>query len=131
MNNAVTNNKSNDVQLCTNGTALTDIESCNAFLEVLLANFCNTNNISLPTCKTAGVAHATFVSFNRTPTDVVAALQLCRNSSSSPGNISFKLLKVIGKYIVYPLNIIYQCSLFEGSFSRIWKHAAVNSIIII
>ena len=34
INNAVTNNKSNTVQLCTNGTALTDIESYDAFLDV-------------------------------------------------------------------------------------------------
>ena len=55
MNNAVTNNKSKTVQLCTNGTALTNIESCNAFLDVLSTNFCNTSNISLPICQTAGV----------------------------------------------------------------------------
>ena len=125
MNNAATNNKSNTVQLCINGTALTDIESCNVFLEVFSAKFWNTSNISLPTCQTAGVAHATLASFNCTLIDVAAALQLCPNSSSNPDNISFKLLKVIGKYIVYPLNIIYQHSLFEGSFPRIWKHAAV------
>ena len=64
-------------------------------------------------------------SFNCTPTDIAAALQLCPNSSNSPDYISFKLLKIIGKYIVYLLNIIYQHSLFEGSFPRIWKHAAV------
>ena len=125
MNNAVTNKKSNTVQLCTNGIALTDIESCNAFLDVFSANFCNTSNISLLTCQTAGVAHATLAPFNCMPTDVAAALQSCPNSSSSPENISFKLLKIIGKYIVYPLDIVYQHSLFEGSFPRIWKHAAV------
>ena len=125
MNNAVTNNKCNTIRLCTNGTALTDIESCNAFLEVFSANFCSSSNINLPTRQANDAAQATLASFNCTPTDVAAALQSCPNSSSSPDNISFKLLKVIAKYIVYPLNIIYQHSLFEGSFPRIWKHAAI------
>ena len=125
MNYVVTNKKSNTVQLCTNGTALTDIESCNAFLNVFSANFCSTSNISLLTCQTAGVAHATLASFNRTPTNVAAALQSFPNSSRCPDNISFKVLKIMGKYIVNPLNIVYQHSLFEGSFPRIWKHAAV------
>ena len=101
MNNVVTNNKSNTVQLSTNGTALTDIESYNAFQEVFSANFCNTSIISLPTCQAAGVAHATLASFNCASTDVAAALKLCHHSSSSPDNISSKLLMVIGKYIVY------------------------------
>ena len=89
MNNAVTNNKSNTVQLCTNGIALTDIESCNAFLDIFSANFYNKSNISLPTCQVTDIAHATLDSFNCTPTDVAAALQSYPNSSSSPNNISF------------------------------------------
>ena len=129
MNNAVTNNKSNTVQLCTNGNALTDIESCNAFLDVLSANFFSTSNISLPTCQIASVMHVTLASFNCTQTDVAAALQSCPNSSSSPDNILFKLLKVIDKYIVYPFKIVYQHSFFEGSFPRIWKHAAVIPLL--
>ena len=82
MNNAVTNNKCNTIQLCTNGTALTDIESCNAFLEVFSANFCSSSNINLPTRQANDAAQATLASFNCTPTDVAAALQSCPNSSS-------------------------------------------------
>ena len=53
------------------------------------------------------------------------AFKSCNNSSSSPDGISFKLLKAVMLRIIRPLNIIYQQSLNQGIFPRIWKHAVV------
>ena len=56
---------------------------------------------------------------NSTEFLVMEALKSCNNSLSSHDGISFKLL------IIRSLNIIYQKSLNQGIFPRIWKHAVV------
>ena len=62
---------------------------------------------------------------NSTEFVVMEALKSCNNSSSSPDGISFKLLKAVMLRIIRPFNIIYQQSLNQGIFPRIWQHAVV------
>ena len=56
---------------------------------------------------------------------VMETLKSFNNSSSSPEGISFKLLKAVMLRIIRPLDIIYQQSLNQGIFPRIWKLAVV------
>ncbi len=63
--------------------------------------------------------------FNCSEAAVTTALRSCPNSRSSPDNISYQLLKRVSQYIIRPLNIIFQHSLFEGVFPKAWKNAVV------
>ena len=65
---------------------------------------------------------------NSTEFVVMEALKFYNNSSSSPNGISFKLLKAVMLRIIRPPNIIYQQSLNQGIFPRMWQHAAVISL---
>ena len=56
---------------------------------------------------------------------VMEALTCCPNSYSSPDGIPFKLLKLIAQFIFRPLNIVFQHSLFQGIFPKIWKIAII------
>ena len=66
--------------------------------------------------------------FNSNELTVWEALLSCSNNNSSPGGISFKLLKAISKCIIQPLNIIFQQSFYEGIFPQCWKHAIITPL---
>ena len=63
--------------------------------------------------------------FAYSPAFLVDALHCSLNSNSCPGSISFKLLKAVAKSIIRQLNIIFQHSLFEGTFPPVWKAVVV------
>ena len=62
---------------------------------------------------------------NSTEFLVMEALKSRNNSLSSHDGMSFKLLKAVKLRIIRSLNIIYQKSLNQGIFPRIWKNAVV------
>ena len=94
-------------------------------LNVLLREF--SANFSLPCQQADGLADAEFSGtfdctqfvLNCTTTMVQAALAVYSLTNSSPDGISFKLLKHISQYTIYPLNVIFQHSIFEGVFPTV------------
>ena len=121
----INNKRKNDKQICLaiNDKALTDREAAEAFQAQFVTNFSpafgaghqiDVNNTDvqgfMPTCN------------ERLIFEVMKA---CSNSDSSPDGISYKLLKAISQYIIRPLNIIFQQSIFNGIFPSVWKRAVV------
>jgi hypothetical protein len=60
----------------------------------------------------------------------VEAIGLYPSTRSSPDGISFQLLKTVGRQILFPLNIIFQHSLYEGVFPHAWKQAVIIPLYI-
>ena len=112
------------VQLCVNGTALSNNDSANALLSTFSSNFTSPVNAPPPCDVTSHDTHEPF-RFNCTVAMVMEALHLCPNKASCPDGISFNLLKEISGLIASPLNTVFQHSLFEGIFPKAWKHAVV------
>jgi hypothetical protein len=56
---------------------------------------------------------------------VADALKACPKSDSSPDGVSYKLLHMVRQHVIKPLNIIFQQSIFKGTFPTAWKHAIV------
>ena len=114
--------QTSSINLCINDTALTEQEAAETLLRTLLSNFSAADNRLI---NSAIFSDTPPLRFNCTTAMVASALQQCSNSSYSSDGISFQLLKAIGGCILFPLNIIYQHSLFEGTFPTAWKHAVV------
>ena len=114
--------QTSSINLCINDTVLTDQEAAETLLRTLLSNFSAADNRLINNATSSDTPP---LRFNCTAAMVASALQQCSNSSCSSDGISFRLLKAIGGCILFPLNIIYQHSLFEGTFPTAWKHAVV------
>ena len=52
----------------------------------------------------------------------------CSNSPSSPDSISFWLIKTIAASILHLLTIIYQHSVYDATFSSVWKDTIVIAL---
>ena len=115
------------IRLISHGSALDDHDAANVLLREFSANF------SLPCRQADGLANAEFSGtsdcthfiLNCTITMVQAAIAVCPLTNSSPGGISLKLLTHISQYIIYPLKVIFQYSIFDGVFPTAWKQAVV------
>ena len=83
------------------------------------------DHLGLADADFSGVSDRAQFVLNCTTTMVQAALAVCSLTNSSLDGISFKLLKYISQYIIYPLNVIFQCTIFEGVFPTVWKLAVV------
>ena len=59
-------------------------------------------------------------------TDIFAIIKnLDPNKSHGWDNLSIKMIKLCGKSITYPLKLIFEASLLEGTFRSCWKKANV------
>ena len=56
---------------------------------------------------------------------VMEALINCPSSNSRPDGFSYNILKMISRFVIRPLNIVFQQSLAAGVFSSVWKHAII------
>ena len=95
--------------------------------DMLLDEFSkNSSNPSANVCQAVDLLSTnTSLWLNSTELAVAEALAACRNSSSSPNGIFFKILKTVSLQIIKPLNIIFQHSLHDGKSPLAWKHAVV------
>ena len=117
--NKATNAK--DVQLCVNDIPVSNSIAVNILLNEFAANFSSNSNVNI----TASGNNTSSLIFSCTSLDVHKAILSSSNSGSSPDGVSFKVIKSIAKYIIYPMTIIMQHSFHEGIFPEAWKHAAV------
>ena len=53
------------------------------------------------------------------------ALIKCSSSNSSPNGVSCNILKIFSRFVIRPLNIVFQQSLVAGVFPSVWKHAII------
>ena len=59
-------------------------------------------------------------------TDIFAIIKnLDPNKSHGWDNLSIRMIKLCGKSIIYPLKLIFEASLQEGTFPSCWKKANV------
>ena len=63
--------------------------------------------------------------FNCTEHNILTALKSCSSSGSSPDNISYRTLKYIARFIIYPLKVVFQHSFNDSIFPARWKQATV------
>ena len=49
--------------------------------------------------------------------------------TAAPSNISNKVLKAVAQYLLTPLNITFQQSLYAGLFPATWKHVIITSLL--
>ena len=65
-------------------------------------------------------------SLNKSEDDIFAFNKnLNTNKSHGWNNISIRMIKLYGKYLVYPLKLIFEASLQGGEFPDYWKKANV------
>ena len=115
--------KSKAIKITVNGAVISDGDVA----EMMVKEF--TKNLSPCIVSTQSIymtsASPCQLQLNSTEAIVAEAICSCPNSNACPDGVSHRLLKVVCKYDVRPLNIIFQQSLFTGSFLTIWKHAIV------
>ena len=123
VNHETANSNYRSEHLCNNdGIVLNDQEATDALSLTLLSNFSpNHNSQHASTRAPAQSLHE----FACIPALIVDALHCWPISSSCPDSIPFKLIKAVAKSIIRPLNILFQHSLFEGTFPSVWKTAVV------
>ena len=46
-------------------------------------------------------------------------------TNSTPDDISIKIIKIFSQFIIRPLNIVFQLSLYAGKFPDVWKHSII------
>ncbi len=115
-----------DIHLVVNGTDASDSVCAEAFLEEFSTNFSRSTDASATEATRATPsAECPILSLTCSEAAVLAVLKSCPNSGSSPDGISYTLLKEVAAFIVRPLNIICQQSLFTGVFPHAWKRAVV------
>ena len=67
-----------------------------------------------------------FSSLEISETDIFAIIKnLDPNKSHGWDNLSIRMIKLCGKSITYPLKLIFEASLQEGTFPSCWKKANV------
>ena len=108
-----------------NGLLLTDSDTAEILSREFAASFNTTRDRNYFHITIASFSELQLSQFNCHEELEWDAIHQCSNSNSSPDGISFKLLKAVAKFIVQPLNVIYQHSLYEDVFPRAWKHAIV------
>ena len=97
---------------------MTDTETAEILSREFAASFNTTRDQNFSHITIASSSEPQLSQFNCHEKLVWVAIHQCSNSNSSPDGISFRLLKAVAKFIVRPLNVIYQHSLYEGVFSR-------------
>ena len=63
--------------------------------------------------------------FNCTEQDIVEALNSSASSAVRPNGISFPMIKKIVSIFLYPLLILFQHTLAQGTFPLLWKRAYI------
>jgi hypothetical protein len=109
-----------------NGIDVSDSDAAEIFLSEFKKNFSIATDVR--ECIDANKFQESAFQPYSTELRVAEALVNCSASSSSPDGISFKLLKAISQFIIRPLNIIFQQSLYAGKFPTSWKHAVIIPI---
>ena len=101
-----------------NGAIVSDNKAADIFIREFANYYSSAACISFPSYQTSD-SSAQLI-FNSAETAIVEALAVCpySSSSSSHDGVTFKLLKSIMKYIVRPLNIIFQHSFYDGIFPQ-------------
>jgi hypothetical protein len=112
------------IQLITsNGTLVSD----NMAADMLLREF--VKNFSIATVVSACVEEHSRESSLFQPYCseqlVAQALVGCPDSNSCPDGISYKILKMYSQFLVRPINIVFQQSMYSGTFPAVWKHAVI------
>ena len=114
------------INLLQNGATLTDYEAAEHFQREFCNNFsaaaCKPSTF---TCPNASTARAQFPLLNSSETLILDAIRNCSNTNSSPDGVSFHLIKSIAKYIVQPLNMVFQHCFYECIFPSAWKCAVI------
>ena len=120
--NSKTGAGTKSIHICKNDVVLTDQEAADVLLQTFSSNF-TIKHVAKPCLMPVHTQSLT--DFACTPALIVEALHRCPNSNSCPDGLSFKLIKAVAKSIIAPLTIIFQHSLFEGTFPSAWKEAVV------
>ena len=109
--------KSKAIKITVNGAVISDGDVAEMMVREFTKNFSpcivstqSTNMTSASPCQ---------LQLNSTQAMVAEAISSCPNSNACPDGVSYKLLKAVCKYVVRPLNIIFQQSLFTCSFPTI------------
>ena len=114
---------SHTIELEIVGGCMSDKEAADMLLDEFSKNF---SIASANVCQAVDLLSTnTSLWLSSTELAVVEALATCSNSSSSPDGISFKILKIVSRHIIKPLNKIFQHSLYDGKFPFAWKHTIV------
>jgi ribonuclease P/MRP protein subunit RPP40 len=113
------------ISLSVGDEILSDEDAADAFRREFSLNFSSDSNAPLLLDNTNATSSEPNLVLNCSEVIVLEALARCPNTDSSPDGVSFKLLKSVARHIVRPLNIVYQHSLFEGTFPVVWKHAII------
>ena len=116
------------ITLSRNDVPIPDRESAEAFQQEFANNFnvvCGQKSTSHSSSIKCVTALSDLTLFNSNEHLVSHAISQCSNSNSSPDGISFKLIKMIARIIIKPLNIIFQHAFNEGIFPAAWKYAIV------
>ena len=113
------------ISLCVNDVILSEADAAESFLHEFLRNFSSANT-GPPDLRPSSVSiSSNIIHLNCTAGDVISAIKSCSNNNSSPDDISFRLIKMVAQYIIYPVTVIFQHSLFERLFPAALKHAIV------
>jgi hypothetical protein len=95
--------------------------------ELLMQEFAS--NFLLPTdvwaCVSANMSKESLLQINCSEQLVAEALKSCPNSNACPDGMSFRILKMFSHLLVRPLNIVFQQSLYTGTFPAVWKHSVI------
>ena len=116
------------ITLSRNDVSIPDRESAEAFQQEFANNFnvvCGQKSTSHSSSIKCVTALSDMTLFNSNEHLVSHAISQCSNSNSSPDGISFKLIKMIARIIIKPLNIIFQHAFNESIFPAAWKHVIV------
>ena len=112
------------VQVTVNGDTASDSVAAEAFSREFTANF-STAAAQPAAIDEISQLPSTLSQFNCTEGDIIAALKSCSSSNSSPDGISYRIIKSVARYILYPLKVISQHSFHDSVFPSIWKQAVV------
>jgi hypothetical protein len=124
--NSKCSDKRHAISIVCDGVILTDAEAADLFQFDFKNSFSIHNDqINLTNNSPSSVTQTQLTLLNCNESLVMDAISQCSNSNSSSDGISFRLIKAIAKYLVQPLNTVYQHAFNESIFPAVWKHATV------
>ena len=98
------------IKIRVNESLLSDEDVVYIFNHEFESNFSPTSDVLLTVIDHGMPCAAVLSQFNCTEHDIITALKNCLSSSSSPGNMRYRILKHVARFIIYPLEIVCQHS---------------------
>ena len=117
------NGRSQEIQLIINDEAISDRVAADALMLEFCRNFASVTDASA--CLVDNVHKTSRFQTNCQELIVAEAIANCSASNASPDSISYSFLKKFSQYLVRPLNIVFQQSMFVRKFPSMWKHTII------